>query len=80
MTKLYCDFIACIEDWVTTVIYNTFWKILPTIYRTVDKYKKYAAYYTVLAISNQYIEDVGNIKVNYILIFIDDTLSKLYKY
>lgn len=46
----------------------------------MEEYKRHFAYYIVLALSNQYIENAYNIKINYILISIHNTLNKLYKY
>lgn len=46
----------------------------------VERYKRYVTHYMALALSNQYIENAGDIEANYILIPINNIFSKLYKY
>lgn len=83
LTKLFCDFIAWMEGRIKTRLYEALYEILPSIYKLIKEYKRHSAYYTALAMGNQYIksnEDGTDIEVNYILIFITNILGKLHKY
>ncbi len=80
LTKPFHDFTACIEGRAITGTYGALWEVLPAIYKIVEEYERHATHYMALALSNQYMEDASNIEVNYILIFINNTLGKLYKY
>lgn len=80
LTKPFRDFTARMEGRATTGTYGALWEVLPAIHKIVEEYERHAAHYTALALSNQYMEDAGDMEVNYILISISNALGKLYKY
>lgn len=83
LIKSFYDFIIWIEDYTKIRLYRALQKVLPSIYKLIEKYKRYSAHYMTLAMNNQYIKRGKNgvdIKVHYILISINKILDKLYKY
>lgn len=72
------------EGCIKTRLNEVFREVLPAIYKLVEKYQRHSAYKTAPTISNLFIEDgkdrVLNMEVNYILMSINNVLSKLHKY
>lgn len=84
LTKLFRDFIARIEDCTITGSYRALWKVFLAIKLMVmEYYKRFAIQYTALVIYNQYDEvkeRYSDKKTNFILVCINNTLTKLIKY
>lgn len=84
LTKLFGDFIARMKDCTINGLYRALWKVFLAIKLMVmEYYKRFAAQYTALVIYNQYDEvkkRYSHKKTNFILVCINNTLTKLIKY
>lgn len=72
------------KDYTTTGSYGALWKVFLAIkLMVIEYYKRFATQYTALVIYNQYDEvkeRYSNKKTNFILVYINNTLTKLIKY
>lgn len=79
LTKLFCQFTACMEGGATNGSYGALWEVLPAIELLVSEYKDFAARYTAFALSQEGEVDF-DMEYSHILLCISNALNKLIKY
>lgn len=83
LIEAFCHFTAWMEGHATTGSYDTLWEVLPALELLVSEYKRFAAHYSAGIVNSQHYEVEGeepDMKYNYILLSVNNALSKLEKY